>query len=455
MRGGRGVRLRAVALLCSATAAMCLLSSPAASAAGVDVGAIGSTASPTPASTVVPPQELTQTPSAAPPTSTDALDDAALSRDSALVAERESAVARLTAELDDISAQAGAALEEVQRSTLELQEARQAEIDEQVAVDDAAASARASQEAVGRWARATYLSAGAAGDLSALLGLLRDASPADAAHDLAAYRNVSAAKASDARLASDVQRGAAMQAARAMAASKRAVIAADRSAAARAASDQLVVRQQAMLAEVTALLRRSQDAAHQQQLALELARRLAEQLAAQEVAAAEAARHLADARAVATAQGRRPVDDPLTVAAGSCSGEDVSGYPNGAMPLSALCRLWGAPGHHLRADAAAAFDALSQAYATEHGAALCVTDSYRPLADQLRLAVTKPTLAARPGTSNHGWGVALDLCGGIQSFGSAAHEWMRFNAPAHGWFHPAWAQAAGSKPEPWHWEFAG
>jgi hypothetical protein len=29
------------------------------------------------------------------------------------------------------------------------------------------------------------------------------------------------------------------------------------------------------------------------------------------------------------------------------------------------------------------------------------------------------------------------------------------NAPRYGWFHPAWAELDGSKPEPWHWEFAG
>jgi hypothetical protein len=29
------------------------------------------------------------------------------------------------------------------------------------------------------------------------------------------------------------------------------------------------------------------------------------------------------------------------------------------------------------------------------------------------------------------------------------------NAPRFGWFHPEWAELDGSKPEPWHWEFAG
>jgi LAS superfamily LD-carboxypeptidase LdcB len=32
---------------------------------------------------------------------------------------------------------------------------------------------------------------------------------------------------------------------------------------------------------------------------------------------------------------------------------------------------------------------------------------------------------------------------------------MQQNAALYGWFHPAWAQAGGSLPEPWHWEYAG
>ena len=61
--------------------------------------------------------------------------------------------------------------------------------------------------------------------------------------------------------------------------------------------------------------------------------------------------------------------------------------------------------------------------------------------------------AAVPGTSNHGWGLALDLGGGVQDYGTAQYEWMRANAPAFGFDNPEWARAGGSKNEPWHWEF--
>jgi LAS superfamily LD-carboxypeptidase LdcB len=58
-----------------------------------------------------------------------------------------------------------------------------------------------------------------------------------------------------------------------------------------------------------------------------------------------------------------------------------------------------------------------------------------------------------PGTSNHGWGLAVDLCGGVNLFGTAQTVWMQLNAGHYGWVHPDWAQAGGRNPEPWHWEF--
>ncbi|NNH24840.1 M15 family metallopeptidase, partial [Pseudokineococcus marinus] len=139
---------------------------------------------------------------------------------------------------------------------------------------------------------------------------------------------------------------------------------------------------------------------------------------------------------------------------GGCASSDLSAHANGQIPEEALCALRTAPGHRLRGDAAAAFDAMSRAYEQVFGTPLCVTDSYRPLADQIRLRATKPGLAAVPGTSRHGLGRAVDLCGGVEDFGTPQHEWVVQRAPLFGWFHPSWAGRGGSKPEPWHFEFA-
>jgi peptidoglycan hydrolase CwlO-like protein len=139
---------------------------------------------------------------------------------------------------------------------------------------------------------------------------------------------------------------------------------------------------------------------------------------------------------------------------GSCGPPSTLGEANGFLPSSTLCPLSTGRGHRLRTDAAQAYEQLQAAYAASLGRPLCVTDSYRSYPAQVDVFARKPSLAAVPGTSQHGWGLALDLCGGVQVFGSEAHEWMRAYAPAFGWHHPQWAREGGRKPEPWHWEFS-
>jgi len=153
------------------------------------------------------------------------------------------------------------------------------------------------------------------------------------------------------------------------------------------------------------------------------------------------------AEAIARAAGWRPT--------GRCEGKDISHAENGKIPLDALCPLEFTTAHRLRADAAYAFNTMAREYAATFGTPLCVTDSYRSLDAQIAVKAEKPELAASPGRSNHGWGVAADLCGGIESFATPTHQWMLDNAVLFGWFHPAWAEPTGSKPEAWHWEFAG
>jgi LAS superfamily LD-carboxypeptidase LdcB len=97
--------------------------------------------------------------------------------------------------------------------------------------------------------------------------------------------------------------------------------------------------------------------------------------------------------------------------------------------------------------------AMDQEYTDEFGTGICVGGSYRSLSEQYSLKAQKPYLAAKPGTSNHGWGLALDLECGADNYGGIAHEWLAMNGPGFGWHNPPWAQADGSKPEPWHWEF--
>ena len=128
-------------------------------------------------------------------------------------------------------------------------------------------------------------------------------------------------------------------------------------------------------------------------------------------------------------------------------------YGNGRIPSSVLCGVSFAKGEQLRCDAAVALEDLNQAFHGKFGRNLKLTDGYRSYTEQVAVAASRGALAAVPGTSNHGLGQAVDLSGGIQSFGSAEFRWMQANAGKFGWKHPGWAQAGGSKPEAWHWEY--
>lgn len=130
-------------------------------------------------------------------------------------------------------------------------------------------------------------------------------------------------------------------------------------------------------------------------------------------------------------------------------------YPNGQVPADALCPATPDGAQLLRCDAAVSYRLLATAYADDLGTTLCLTDSYRSRSGQERVFVTKPGLAATPGTSVHGLGLAVDLCGGVERFGTDEFDWLVRHGPAYGWVHPAWAAAGGSRPEPWHFEYAG
>ncbi|WP_369131871.1 D-alanyl-D-alanine carboxypeptidase family protein [Modestobacter sp. I12A-02662] len=152
--------------------------------------------------------------------------------------------------------------------------------------------------------------------------------------------------------------------------------------------------------------------------------------------------------APATCSAPRPVtaDGDPAPASGAWGG-----WSNGQIARDQLCAV--GPSHRLRCDAAAAYTAMSAAYETTFGTPLCITDSYRSLDAQVDAHHRKPRITAVPGTSNHGWGLAVDLCGGVNVFGTAQTAWMQVNAGHFGWVHPDWAAAGGPNPEPWHWEY--
>ena len=121
-------------------------------------------------------------------------------------------------------------------------------------------------------------------------------------------------------------------------------------------------------------------------------------------------------------------------------------YENGRLPDEALTPI-GVGSHRLAAPAASAFTKLSAA-AEADGVTIGVTDSYRSYDAQVDVANRKGLysqggLAAKPGTSDHGLGLALDL-----DLDTKALSWMRANAGRFGF-------VEDTPRESWHWKFDG
>lgn len=339
----------------------------------------------------------------------------------------------------ELTAQAEAAMESEQSAQRAQAAAESERVRQIVRLDAATALVDSRKGELGRWAAQTYRRGGSMGDIEGFLTLIESESSDDLGQRVQMLDLVGRWRGSvvdTVEEAEAVQTDATLEA---DAAARAAAAAATEAAQARTEADAALGAQQSQVALYGALLRKIRaDAVEAGERTEEMARVRAE---------AEQARLAAQAGAWK--------DNRITGVLGDCVGLPTERYRNGQIPLEALCPVWAAPGQRLRPDAAFAFSSLSQAYAAEFGTPICITDSYRTLEEQVAVRAAKPTLAAVPGTSNHGWGAATDLCGGIQTFGSPQHEWMRQNAPLYGWFHPAWAQQGGSRPEPWHWEYGG
>ena len=122
----------------------------------------------------------------------------------------------------------------------------------------------------------------------------------------------------------------------------------------------------------------------------------------------------------------------------------LAAYGNGRIPQAALTSI-GTGNHKLYAPAATAWKTMV-ADAAADGVQIGLTDSYRSYDEQVELAGRKGLYsqggwAATPGTSNHGWGMAVDV-----DVDDQGQQWLRDNGWRYGWVE--------SVPrEPWHWEY--
>jgi LAS superfamily LD-carboxypeptidase LdcB len=357
------------------------------------------------------------------------------------LAEADASLAALGQRLAEAAVKAAAALERTKQAELREQAAKDELHSQLRQLAQVQAEAATSAQDMARWARDAYVSGG---EISAYEGwiavLQNNDAVGDTSHDLAVLEHLGVLGGQELeRLRTATSRQQAV-AGRAAAAAHAAVAAAQQAKAAMLEADRLLGAQRALLVQLQTEQLKTIGSA---------------QATRDELQRSKNADALAAAAMLSAALQSRRSGTPVAIDPDQCQGLRTDGYPNGQIPTATLCPVWGAPGQLLRGDAARAFSALSREYAKAFGKPICVTDSYRSRSQQVALYATKPNLAARPGTSNHGWGTATDLCGGIESFGTAQHAWLLSHAPLYGWFHPSWAQPSGSRPEPWHWEFAG
>ena len=131
-------------------------------------------------------------------------------------------------------------------------------------------------------------------------------------------------------------------------------------------------------------------------------------------------------------------------AAGVQPPRELMGFENGRIPASQLESI-GQGDHRLSRDAATAFKAMA-ADARRDGVTLSVSDSYRSLDQQTAMVEREGRygdggLAADPGTSAHGWGLAVDL-----NADNRSTNWMRANGSKYGFVEDV-------PREPWHWTY--
>lgn len=102
-----------------------------------------------------------------------------------------------------------------------------------------------------------------------------------------------------------------------------------------------------------------------------------------------------------------------------------------------------------------ALSAMNAAFHRQFGYGLQINSGGRTYADQVeawRKYQNGGNLAARPGTSVHESGRAVDFGGGIQNANSREHRWLQANAHVWGF---KWTGKNFSQFEPWHWEWWG
>lgn len=160
------------------------------------------------------------------------------------------------------------------------------------------------------------------------------------------------------------------------------------------------------------------------------------------------------------AAGMAVAGSPFVATSAALAAGAWGGYSNGKIPTSALAAIPWNSVLFLRSDAVSKLSALNTAFRSSFGRNLPINSAYRTYDEQVYwknywTSQGQPGNAAAPGTSNHGWALAMDIGVGIADWSNPIYTWMKANAAKYSWVHPAWAEPGGAHPEAWHWEYSG
>lgn len=142
-------------------------------------------------------------------------------------------------------------------------------------------------------------------------------------------------------------------------------------------------------------------------------------------------------------------------------------YENGKLPASVLVKSkWLSKQLsednyqcYLVKDAAISFDKMIDSFMTTFAGkrVIIFNDGYRTYERQVSMYKRLgPGTAAKPGNSNHGWGLAVDISiGGRYNYGSQLYKWLFENGWKFGWYNPVKLRDKVGNDEAWHWEYHG
>lgn len=141
---------------------------------------------------------------------------------------------------------------------------------------------------------------------------------------------------------------------------------------------------------------------------------------------------------------------------------------NGEIPEEFLAKL-DFCGLKLEKHAAAQLNKLNQEFKAKFGTNIAMSGGYRTFNTQNEIfdwpyyeankkgrkkGTNGGTAAAKPGTSQHGWGLAVDTSG-YGDKGNPKFDFLDSAGKKYDWINPGWAKGAGAGHEPWHFEYVG